>query len=270
MTFGRCKLTGKQGTFVASHLLPKSLTKPSQPGRPFVEAGHGSRPVRRWDSWFDKELVIRSGEDILARFDAAGIEELRKHMLLWSGRDTGSTLPNVQLLSEEHGFGIRQIQDTNAKVLRMFFLSLLWRSAASNRREVAAVTLASSDLEQLRLLLLNDEVGPKDFFPIALTQLTEIGEPHNFAPMATEMAKPPLDGIEPGTIPTFRFYFNGLIAHIFRPKHGAMPDYIKGWHIGESDLIVSTQRTRDSFQNLNLIANMREAVEKWPHVISRI
>ncbi|HEV7779150.1 MAG TPA: hypothetical protein VGO76_19930, partial [Luteibacter sp.] len=153
MTFGFCKLTGKRGTFVKSHLIPTSVTRPSTPGKPFIEAGLGRRPVRRWDSWYDKELVIRAGEDILSGYDDAGLVELRKHGLLWSGRPFDA-IPDVMILDPEHGFGIREINGVDGESLRIFFLSLLWRAATSRRSEFSEVQLSPSNLEQLRLMVL--------------------------------------------------------------------------------------------------------------------
>lgn len=270
MAFGYCKLTGKRGTFVSSHLIPKALTRPSEPGKYFVESGNGRRPVRRWDSWFDNELVIRAGEDVLSKFDADGIQELRASMLVWSGRDATSTVPNVQVISEEYGFGCRQISGVNGRILRMFFLSMLWRAAASERREVAEITIPRDHLERLRILLLENNPGPNTFYPISLTQLTEVGEPHNFAPMAMMMEKPSADGVEPGNIPTFRFYMDGLIAHVIRPTSGIEAEHIDGFHVGGSELLVATQRTHNSFQILNLKKNIKEAFDQWPGVINRI
>jgi hypothetical protein len=64
MATGICKLTGKRGNFVKAHIIPKALTRPAEKGLPFVQGGQGSRPVRRWDSWYDDHLVIQAGENI--------------------------------------------------------------------------------------------------------------------------------------------------------------------------------------------------------------
>jgi hypothetical protein len=69
MAYGVCKLTGKSGKFVKSHLLPKALTRPGVAGEYFISGGQGCRPKKRWTSWYDQELVIKKGEDILANYD---------------------------------------------------------------------------------------------------------------------------------------------------------------------------------------------------------
>lgn len=51
----------------------------------------------------------------------------------------------------------------DAARLRLFFLSLLWRAAASTRGEFAAITLPPDDLEHLRRIVLGVEVPAPDF-----------------------------------------------------------------------------------------------------------
>ena len=82
---GVCALLGVEGTYAKSHLIPLSLTSPSTKGERFIEAGRGLRPIRRFTSWYDQQLVIREGEKILSEIDTAGIEELRRLKLIWSG-----------------------------------------------------------------------------------------------------------------------------------------------------------------------------------------
>jgi hypothetical protein len=271
MAFGYCKLTRRQGTFVASHLIPKALTRPSEPGRFFIEAGKGNRPNIRWDSWFDKSLVIRSGEDILSSIDSNGIAELRKHQLLWSGRDFGAHVPDVTWVNEEFGFGFRVVKNVDGKKLRLFLLSILWRAAATNRREFEEINVSSRDLEQLRQMVLNGSVEPRAFYPAVLTQLTEIGEAHNFAPSAEEQERPALDDLPAGKIPTFRFYFNGLIVHFTKPSVDLKSLlHLDGLHVGGDELMVCTQRTDKSYQVSNMQKLVKEAHEEWPDVMNKI
>jgi hypothetical protein len=65
--FGICKLTGKSGKFVKSHLIPQAFTKPSVPGNFFITGGQGRRPKSNWSSWYDEQLVVQEGEDILSK-----------------------------------------------------------------------------------------------------------------------------------------------------------------------------------------------------------
>ena len=80
---GICALTLEPGDFIAAHLIPKALTRPSFPGRPLVQIASGKKAVRRWDSWYDERLVTLSGENVLTELDTWAIEQLRAHRLVW-------------------------------------------------------------------------------------------------------------------------------------------------------------------------------------------
>ena len=69
--FGVCRLTGTHGKFAKSHLIPRSLTKPTENGAPLLQAGN-REPIReRYDSWYDRQIVTQEGENILGRIDDA-------------------------------------------------------------------------------------------------------------------------------------------------------------------------------------------------------
>ncbi len=126
MAQGHYRLTGQYGRFVVSHIIPKTLARPSVPGRSFFQAGNEDRPTRRLDSWCDPELVTRAGEDLLADLDSAGIELLRRHQLLWSGRDTDEKYRGETLWPEGEGAGMRFLPEwLDQRVLRRFLLSIL-------------------------------------------------------------------------------------------------------------------------------------------------
>jgi hypothetical protein len=121
---GVCKLTHNHGTFVDSHLLPKALTRPDVAGNFLIENGYSHRPTKRFSSWYDPELCIRKGENILAAYDNDGIKELRRLKLIWSGwaglnEYIGPDfIPFSQPFMPGHGLCV--LTDTKAKTLRMF------------------------------------------------------------------------------------------------------------------------------------------------------
>ena len=119
MAYGVCKLTGNSGQFVESHLIPKALTK-LRGGDHFINSGHGNRPNKSFNSWYDGELVIRKGEAILAEYDSWAIRELRRLELVWSGWDCNTALP----VPQPKGTGHRLVECADPGKLRLFFLSL--------------------------------------------------------------------------------------------------------------------------------------------------
>jgi hypothetical protein len=80
--------------------------------------------------------------------------------------------PSQELEPTGDSHGFRNIVGIDRHRLRLFFLSLLWRSGASKRKEVAEIDVPSDDLEKLRLMLLNKNAGSLSFYPTVLVQLS--------------------------------------------------------------------------------------------------
>lgn len=147
---GRCQLTGQYGPYVKSHIIPASLTRLPSNGKKIIQAGIGLGVKHRFVSWYDNELVTRAGEDILEEIDTPAIEILRKHKLIWSSWGSDKRLKADDFLAEPNEQGIRVVRIGRAKELQLFFLSLLWRSAASRRPEFSQVQLPADTVEDLR------------------------------------------------------------------------------------------------------------------------
>lgn len=261
-----CKLTGAQGKFVKSHLIPKALTRPETPGLPLIQGGSGRRRKIRWDSWYDRKLVIRQGEDILGGFDDWAIRYLRDQKLIWSGWGPMTGLGSYHTPIPNTPWGFRKVKVDDPNKLRLFFLSLLWRAAASELPEFLDVIMPAGDLEQLREMLVSQSLGPISFYPTTLTQLSTIGIIHNMTPLAQvkrvpEQADQP-DELTAKDIPIFRFYFDGLVAHVHR--HAADDGYSKelgDFIVGaEGELTLSTVTYQHSFEHENLSYVMAKTI----------
>jgi hypothetical protein len=211
---GICKLTGREGKFVKSHIIPKALSRPAFAGGRLIQGGDGSTATIRRDSWYDWNLVTAEGEEILRDLDTWAIEELRKQKLVWSGWGPDGEIGRLitHQFSETHGLRIIEFSDNFR--LRRFFHSLLWRAAASSLSEMSWVNLSKDDLERLRSAITDDTPFPNHFFPVELNQLSTIGEIHNHTPILKTKNRPILEGPEQKEIQYARFYFDGLIAHI--------------------------------------------------------
>jgi hypothetical protein len=265
---GVCKLTGESGKFVESHLMPKALTRPAAPGLSFIEGGLGRRPVRRWDSWFDCQLTIRKAENILRDLDTWAMDQLRKHELVWSGWKNAHTLSNPPHLLPGTVYGVREIYGIDPVRLRLFFLSLLWRAAATSRPEFSAVSLPADDLEQLRQMLVSGNPEPPSFYPAQLIQLYTRGEIHNHTPIALTKT---IHGYD-RQIPIFRFYLDGLVTHIHRQTVDAGYTAAQGsLTVGNGDrLTVTALPYETSFQHQILTELQKQAAATWPEVLAKL
>ena len=270
MTIGICKLTLKPGKFVKSHLIPLAFSAPSE-GCYFIDGAPGGRPTRRPTSWYDRELVTRSGEDILADLDSFAATELRKARLVWSGwrkerelKENIIPYPNSEML-------VRLVPDMDVLKLRVFFLSLLWRVAASDMPQNSNIILQKHELEKLRLMVFNKSPYPLSFFPIQLTQLITRGARHNLGPMKMML---PLDagaGNGPLVLNSYRFYFDGLIANIFtNVSEKAHADASAIYIGGDSSLIAICVRFEDSFQASNMAQHGYEAIMNHQHTMLKL
>jgi hypothetical protein len=113
---------------------------------------------------------------------------------------TGTNLPNFE--------GVDCVR------LRLFFLSLLWRAAATSLFEFNSVSMSANELTQLREMVLHGEVKPYHFYPVTLAQLSTRIFPHNTSrlikrqPMVDSNTGELVDGAL-REIDHYRFYFDG-------------------------------------------------------------
>ena len=226
---GLCKLTGKHGTFARSHIIPRALTRLSAVGERMIEVGFDLDSKKRYDSWFDTHLVIREGEKILEELDTRAIAILRKHKMLWSSWSGATKLVVDDLIGPPDGANFRTVVFEESEILQLFFLSLVWRSAASDRPELSDVKLADDILEDIRLRVLNKKMGESHDYPIHLHQLTTIGIQHNRTPLKEKFTLLLDDGHESlETAERVRIYFDGLVAHVHMFKERTVADsYVK-------------------------------------------
>jgi hypothetical protein len=158
---GLCRLTQTPGKFVKSHLIPLAFTKPESPGLPLIESGPGKRPIRKWTSWYDAQLVTSEGEAILQAYDGWAVSELRRHKLVWSGWGPMLRL-SVEGFNAFPGtpWGVRRVTGIDPVRLRLFFLSLLWRAAASQLDGFNEVSLREAELARIRGMVVDAQHEP--------------------------------------------------------------------------------------------------------------
>lgn len=265
---GICALVKKHGVYVKSHLIPKSLTLITSNGEMRIEASldTSQRTKRRYDSWFDIELCIRDGEDILEKIDNNGINILREYQLIWSGWDIqsfniGTFMPFDE--SKTSGFRILESNQEKEKILQLFFLSLLWRAAATKIPEFNEIQLDNDILEDLRLRIINLDPGNFEDYPIMLFPIINKGNKHNRTPdirLQTDETIPPIANREYA-----RFYFDGLVIHIFLPKDIKIPENAKALFLGMGEkLCLSCKDINDSLVNdeMNAVLKAHQNTKK--------
>jgi hypothetical protein len=209
---GRCQLTGERGAYVKSHIIPAALTRLPSNGKKIVEAGIGLGVKSRFVGWYDNELVTRVGEDILEEIDTPAIEILRSHKLIWSSW-AEEELPANDYAHQSEPLAFRFLDILRAKELHLFFLSLVWRSAASRRPELSEVQLPTHVLEDLRSRVHEKDSRSFDDYPVQLFQIVTKGILHNRAPLL-EKSVVELETGGRHEVEYVRIYFDGLVARV--------------------------------------------------------
>lgn len=253
-THGMCKLTGKEGKYVESHILPRALTLLSKTGEKAIQKEEGVPGKPRFQGWYDNQICIAKGEEILRDIDTKAIKMLRKNHLVWSGWPTmmHSLSDKEMIIDENTGNGFRFISGLDWKSLKLFFLSILWRSAVSEREDMKYVTLPAQIIEKLRISLINKDPLPFDEFPIRLHQIITRGAPHNRTPILEDfsLSIPPFQS---KTYKICRIYLDGLVAHITLDPDQDLIEKMMGVFLGSSEQTLifanSFEKSR-SFDNL--------------------
>lgn len=264
---GICALLGVEGKYAKAHIIPRALTEPAAKGERFIEAGRGTRPIRRFSSWYDTQLVIAEGEKILSEIDTSGISELRKHKLVWSGWEGKRKLrfSDYDIFPDRDvGIGFRNLANIDAAKIRIFFLSILWRSLKATIKEFSYLNSEGVDLEALRDLVFRKDSGDYRFLPIVLDQLGTLGPVHNYSPTLQERELEQSGRV----VKFYRLYMQGITAHIYVEADAEYLESISPMVVGAKDsLLVTTRRFEKSWQ-FEAMRNEIEGVSvQWPGMV---
>ncbi|EPB6465623.1 hypothetical protein ACQUW4_000186 [Cronobacter dublinensis] len=214
---GVCKLTLMKGRFVDSHILPRALTSIGKKGERALQVQKDAPVLKRFQGWYDNMLCTSDGEEILSQIDNKAIKLLRKNYLVWSGWPTiadGIPCDPAQLRGEPGKTQVRTIERVNFLPLKVFFMSILWRAAASTREDMQEILLPDSLIEKLRLAVLKQDPLTTVDFPVFIYQHNTRGHLHNLTPIMESMVfdfPPPYENRE---YQFCRIYMDGLIAYI--------------------------------------------------------
>lgn len=255
---GHCALTGSYGKFVKCHILPQAFTRPAVKGEALYQSSKGRGELRRWSSWYDKNLVTREGEDFLSEIDDAAIKLLRKHQLVWSGWTVFRPhFEKMALTMPDHGY--RKVKIADASKLIRFALSVAWRASASSLPDMAEAKLGAEEEKRLKKFVLGEPIVGASPFPVSLTQLSTVGMTHNQSPVVDKKQIFDLEGSNDQFVKIMRIYLDGLILHVHLPQ--VSKEHVTGnpIYLGSADHALITSVTYEaSYQYENMLHLMRE------------
>lgn len=151
---GICRFCENEGALIKAHIVPSSLyDKKSDKTKALILIGSDNpgRTSRSWTGIYDSNLVCRKCEDIWDSWDSYAADFLRNiDNLAKPLRHDGEL---VGLCVEDYDFD----------KLNLFFLSVAWRCAASQRKEFSNVTLGPYEAKLKEAIENKDPEHPAGF-----------------------------------------------------------------------------------------------------------
>ena len=266
---GNCKLTGHHGAFVKSHIIPRAFTDKSLDKIGRIQAGQdGERPSLRYTSWYDDEIVTLDGERILTGYDTDATREIRRLGLCWRF----FPVSNLNKSYKFDEFEMLEFSNVQTNILRLFFLSVLWRAAISKRREFQEIRIDVDSLRKLRGIVSGKFSALPADFPLVLVLLRTKGQSQCLTPLRQRVDIPQFVPGLKKDIKIFRFFFDGLIVHISRKANDQKT--LQCWKpraVGiDNKLVVIARDYEGSFQEANLNAVMNYTESNWPAETAKI
>jgi hypothetical protein len=213
--------------------------------------------------------VTSEGEGVLSKIDSAGIDELRKHKLIWSGwaghhklRLSDYAVPP----DKNSGLGVRLIEGVDAKKLRLFFLSILWRSLKTGIKEFSFLPREGVDLDRLGKMIVEGDSGHYGYHPVVLDQIGTIGLSHNQSPTFHTMEIPFEEGVR--VVDFYRLYMQGLVVHIYPENCDDLLDKMSALFVGgDEKLLVIARKFEETRQFEEIKQEIIESSSLWPGAI---
>jgi len=156
-----CKLTGKIGEGVKSHIIPKSFyeIEPQKNGATELitnKKGEHSKKIRK--GIYDKEILIEKGEKLFDKFDNYGFELLiSKFSEFEEIRSDNNTLI---------GWNVRNY---DYQMIKLFALSIIWRAHVSKQSFFSRVNLGIH-ADRIKSMLLSGNSGDGDQYSVNIAR----------------------------------------------------------------------------------------------------
>ncbi len=227
-----CKLTGKTGKGIKAHIVPKAFYEisPQEDGpHKLLSNTEGTFPKKLPGGIYDKTIVtiegeahFRSWDDYAARIllkEAKNLEEIRNNheLIAWS-------LPKYDYPS-----------------LKLFALSVLWRSHAAAHPAFSKVHLGPHEVT-IRNMLLNGDPGDAEQYSVNIVRWLS----HDFGPVFMD----PFPEKYGEGVNHYRIYCGRYVLYVKVDKRRSIPEF-HNFQLGATS-------------ELYLIARQLERSKEWP------
>jgi hypothetical protein len=156
-----CKFCGRQVPLVKAHIIPESMYPLEEVRREPLAIIHSDPNAPHGKSWigeYDSTLVCAGCETMFSPWDDYAIRIFRQE----------PTKNNYLYIDGEPSLYTLDIYDY--KKLKLFFVSLLWRAAESNRPPFANVNIGAKHTARLKRMIENEDPGDAEDYSVYIVR----------------------------------------------------------------------------------------------------
>jgi len=242
-----CKLCGEDRPLIRAHIIPESFFRKLRDDEPtllIVTNNPGAFPKRAPIGVYDQELLCAACEATFGQFDSYGAE------VLLNRRD--ELFKPVAQNKEVLAFSADGIDQ---ELLSMFFVSVLWRAAATSQMFFANIKLGPFQ-DTAKHVLRGSAPEDKHIFATVLSRWTVSKKQQNLTTSIMNPSAESYDGIN-----AYRLYFGEHVAYIKVDKR-PYPEPLKSLQIGAQKTLFVTTRNFDESKELKVMKRVAYASMK--------
>jgi hypothetical protein len=190
-----CRYCGRDRKLVRAHIIPEGFyrrIRNDDPDLYLVSEVPGEYPKRAWIGPYDEGILCERCDGRFGKWDD------------YAQKLLGREAPGAAIVSRSGEIVGYEPQDYQYSLLKLFFISLLWRASVSSHVLFQSIQLGPYE-RRAKELLDSEEPGEADEFAVLLAKFA----PH---PAAEGMFSPYQKRI--GDINYIHFYFGGYVARI--------------------------------------------------------
>jgi hypothetical protein len=192
MPLGLCRFCLEQRQLIEAHIIPKGFFERIRSDEPNILVNESDYPKRSPQGIYDKGILCGPCDNIIGKWDQYAQEVLTMNM-------SGFTL-----IAEGQNIGGWERPEYNYELLKLFFISLVWRASICTHSFYAGIDIGRKFEEQARQMLRDGRAGGAHDFGVVIARFVEpLG--HAFFYPHTER----MNGIN-----HVRFYLAGFIAYM--------------------------------------------------------
>ncbi|HTA42226.1 MAG TPA: hypothetical protein VK789_07260 [Bryobacteraceae bacterium] len=192
MAIGLCRFCLEERPLIEAHIIPKGFFERIRTDEANILINESDYPKRSPQGIYDKGILCGPCDNIIGKWDQYAQEALPAEMSAFT------------LIADRQIIGGWERPDYDYELLKLFFISLVWRASISTHPFYVGISIGSKFEEEARLMLREGRPGGAHDFGVVIARFVEPVGQAFFDPHTERM-----NGIN-----HVRFYLAGFIAYM--------------------------------------------------------